>query len=82
MDKTYQLSDTRLMSECGMISEIEIIPYKGNSYALYFCKKDGDQFYLKTQRGSVRQFRTIDSAFSVVKSLELTACKLRVVLED
>jgi hypothetical protein len=77
----FDLGDAKLMQQNGVISLIEIIP-RDNQFILAFQNLNGETIYLKTQRGQIRYFKTLDSAFSVVKNLGLNSTKLRIVEQE
>ncbi|ODS12414.1 hypothetical protein VSF3289_02718 [Vibrio scophthalmi] len=75
----FELSDAKLMQENGVISKVEIITEESNRYMITFLGKNGQKFYLKTQRGNIRYFKTLDSAFNTIQSLGYDVSKLVVV---
>ncbi|TMX64784.1 hypothetical protein DA090_13450 [Photobacterium damselae] len=79
MTSCFELSDARLMYENDVISEVEIITSEDGRYTICFTSKSGQQFFLKTQRGSIRYFKTLDSAFATIESLGYAVSKLIVV---
>lgn len=79
MTDCFELSDAKLMQENGVISKVEIITEESNGYVITFLGKNGQQFYLKTQRGSIRYFKTLDSAFNTIQTLGYDVSKLVVV---
>ncbi|WP_367105830.1 hypothetical protein [uncultured Psychrobacter sp.] len=82
MIKYYELSDARLMSEKNVFSRIEIIPCEAEGYKVGFVEDKDEYSFLKAQRGNVRYFKTLDSAFNTVKSLGYDECKLVVVSKN
>lgn len=80
-NKLFDLSDAKLMQQNGAIKIIEIIPSE-NQFILAFQNLNGEIIYLRTQRGQIRYFKTLDSAFSVVKNLGLSSTKLRIVEQE
>ncbi|HGN0185272.1 TPA: hypothetical protein ACKRGL_003539 [Proteus mirabilis] len=81
MDK-YEISDIKIMKECGVLSQIEIIPNINKGFTISFLTIDKKRINLKTQRGQLRFFKTLDSAFSTINKLGLVDCKLLVVNKD
>lgn len=79
MNDCYELSDARLMQENGVIANIEIVIEESNLYMIIFLGKNGKQFHLKTQRGSIRYFKTLDSALNTIQSLGYDVSKLVVM---
>lgn len=79
MADCFELSDARLMQKNGVISKVEIIPQDNSRYVIAFVGHNGQHFNLKTQRGSIRHFKTLDSAFSTIESLGFSVSKLVVV---
>lgn len=80
-DNLFDLSDAKLMQQNGAIKIIEIVPSE-NQFIVAFQNLNDETIYLKTQRGQVRYFKTLDSAFSAVKNLGLHRTKLRVIEQE
>ncbi len=75
----FELSDVKLLQRNGVISKVEIITEESNKYLISFLGENGKKFYLRTQRGSVRYFKTLDSAFNTIRSFGYEISKLVVV---
>lgn len=76
MIKCYELSIARLMNENGLFTRIEIIPDDSKGFVVAFVDATEKYSFLKAQRGNIRYFKTLDSAFNAVQSLGSTDCKL------
>lgn len=76
MDDCFELSHARLMYENGVISKVEIIPDRDNCFIIVFTGNKNQRFYLKTQRGNIRYFKTLDSAYSTILSMGYIDSKL------
>ncbi|EKN5164306.1 TPA: hypothetical protein U5E00_004552 [Yersinia enterocolitica] len=76
------LSDMRLMNDCGVISQIEISQVINEGFSISFIKNNGEKVNLNTQRGNTRIFKTLDSAFNTAKEFTSNDCKLIVVSRE
>lgn len=79
MIKCYELSIARLMNENGLFLRIEIIPDDLKGFTVAFVNSVDEYAFLKAQRGNIRYFKTLDSAFNAVQSLGCTDCKLVII---
>ena len=64
----YELKDIQLLMEAGTLKEAVVSPSFGK-WSVGFTGKNKEFYTISTQKGALREFKTLDAAYKVIKDI-------------